>query len=251
MIITSKTNKTVAFINSLKTKKARRESGLFLVEGKKMVREAFAARACVKTVVIREGVSLDFSTGNAEVITVSNDVFNHLSDEVTPQGVLAVLEIKSNTLSPVGNVSIMLDGLQDPGNIGTIIRTAVAVGVKDIFTVNCCDPYSPKSVRSSMSGIYHVNIRNGDLASALDALKGVPLIVADMGGEDVFTFTPPSKYCLLVGNEGNGVSESARKSATYTVKIPMSENSESLNAAVSLAVALYELTQGRNRSLIE
>ena len=173
-----------------------------------------------------------------------------MSDEVTPQGVLAVIARDEEFPSDTGSVSILLDGLQDPGNMGTIIRTAVAAGVKDIFAVNCCDPYSPKAVRSSMSGIFYVNIRTCDFNTAKEMLGDIPLIVADMCGESVFSFTPPPKYCLVVGNEGNGVSDEARESAKYTVKIPMSKNSESLNAAISLAVTLYELTEGKNKSLI-
>lgn len=250
MIITSKSNKTVSFINSLKNKKTRKESGLYIVEGKKMLREAFAAKKNVKTVVLSESAHIDFSTGDAEIITISDGVFSYLSDEVTPQGVLGVVARDEEFSSQIGDVSILLDGLQDPGNMGTIIRSAVAVGVKDIFAVNCCDPYSPKAVRSSMSGIFHVNIRNCDFSAAKNLLGDIPLIVADMRGESVFSFNPPQKYCLVVGNEGNGVSEEARLSAKYTVKIPMSKNSESLNAAISLAVTLYELTEGKNKSLI-
>lgn len=250
MIITSKSNKTVSFVNSLKNKKARKESGLYIVEGKKMLREAFIAGKKVKTVVLSESAQLDFPFGNAEVLTVSDGVFSYLSDEVTPQGVLAVIARDEEFPFAAGSVSILLDGLQDPGNMGTIIRTAVAAGVKDIFAVNCCDPYSPKAVRSSMSGIFYVNIRTCDFNTAKDMLGDIPLIVADMCGESVFSFTPPPKYCLVVGNEGNGVSDEARESAKYTVKIPMSKNSESLNAAISLAVTLYELTEGKNKSLI-
>ncbi len=250
MIITSKTNKAVSFINSLKNKKSRKESGLYIVEGKKMLREAFSAGKNVKTVVLCEGVQVDFPLGEAEVLTVSEGVFSYLTDEVTPQGVLAVVVRDNDFSSETGSVSVLLDGLQDPGNMGTIIRTAVAVGVKDIFAVNCCDPYSPKAVRSSMSGIFHVNIRTCDFNSAKNMLGDIPLIVADMCGESVFSFEPPQRYCLVVGNEGNGVSAEVRESAKYTVKIPMSKNSESLNAAISLAVTLYELTEGKNKSLI-
>lgn len=251
MIITSKSNKTVSFVNSLKNKKARKENNAYLVEGKKMVREAFAANQPVESVIVSESAVVDFDTRGVDPIVVSDAIFDYLSDEVTPQGFLAVVSRKRERDFDIGDVSILLDGVSDPGNMGTIIRTAVAVGVKTIFAVNCCDPYSPKTVRSSMSGIYHVDIVECTHDKAFDLLGDTPIIVADMGGVNVFGFEPPKRFCLVVGNEANGVSEIVRNRSAYTVKIPMSDKTESLNAAVSLAVTLYELTEGKNNSLIK
>lgn len=251
MIITSKSNKTVSFVNSLKNKKARKENNAYLVEGKKMVREAFAANQPVETVIVAESAVVDFDMRGLEPVVVSDSIFDYLSDEVTPQGILAVVSRKRNVDVCLDDATILLDGVSDPGNMGTIIRTAVAVGVKTIFAVNCCDPYSPKTVRSSMSGIYHVDIVECTHDEAFDLLGDNPIIVADMGGINVFGFEPPKRFCLVVGSEANGVSQTVRRHAAYTVKIPMSERCESLNAAVSLAITLYELTEGKNNSLIK
>jgi TrmH family RNA methyltransferase len=134
--------------------------------------------------------------------------------------------------------------------MGTIIRTCAAVGVKDVYLIDTCDPYSPKTVRASMSGIFFVNLYFITREEVKTIMGEVPIIVADMNGESVFSFNPPEKYCLVIGNEANGVSETIKEMATHTVKIPMRETSESLNAGVSLAIALYELTEGKGKSLI-
>ena len=250
MIITSKSNPKIKEIVSLKDKKFRKKSGRFVVEGYKMVSEALSAKKQVELLVgTSEGLAR-FLCNEIDKIEVSEDVFNYVSDAVTPQGVLAVLKEEfAEPKTPI-KPCVLLDGVSDPGNMGTIIRTCAAAGVKDIFLVDCCDVYSPKTVRSSMSGIFFVNLtvlKREDVASIMG---DTPIIVADMNGENVFNFTPPEKYCLVIGNEANGVSNEVRNLATYTVKIPMATTSESLNAGVSLAVLIYELTEGKNRSLI-
>ena len=141
--------------------------------------------------------------------------------------------------------------MADPGNVGTILRTCVAAGAEDVFLIDCADPYSPKAVRASMSGVFFAKIRRKSREETLRRLSGVPLIVAEMAGENVFSFLPPVvRFGLVIGNEANGVSERLKASAAHTVKIPMSEKSESLNAGVSLAIMLYELTAGKGRPLV-
>lgn len=250
MIITSKSNPKIKEIASLKEKKFRKKSGLFVVEGYKMVSEALASKKSVMLLVgTTEGLTR-FACEEIDKIEVSEEVLSYISDAVTPQGVLAVL--KEEYAEPKKPIipCVLLDGVSDPGNLGTIIRTCAAVGVKDIYLVDCCDVYSPKTVRSSMSGIFFVNLIILKREEVKTVMQNTPIIVADMGGENVFTFNPPSVYCLVIGNEANGVSSEIENLATHTVKIPMAKTSESLNAGVSLAVTLYELTEGKNRSLI-
>ncbi|MBQ7643369.1 MAG: RNA methyltransferase, partial [Clostridia bacterium] len=245
MVITSRSNERIKRIASLKDKKARKASGLYIVEGFKMVKEAFLnGEEVVALVGTEEGIERlgeEFS----DTLIVAEEVMKKLCDSVTPQGVLAVLKQKRLTEEFSGSVGIMLDGISDPGNMGTIIRTAAAVGVKKIYAVNCCDPYAPKCVRSSMSGIYFTEVVETTYDGFFKAINGVPLIVADMDGESVYDFKPPEKYCLVVGGEADGVTEEVRKRASGIVKIPMKERTESLNAAISLAVTLYELTYGK------
>ena len=245
MVITSRPNPLIKKIVSLKDKKGRREHGQYIVEGIKQVREAILAGCEVELVVCAENFTAltDFS---GETVLVSQGVFEKLSEELSPQGVLAVVRIPDCTVAaPKGN-SLLLDGVSDPGNLGTILRTANAAGYEDIYLLNnCADPFSPKCVRSSMSGIFFVRLHIGDFASAMGALRDIPLLCADMRGENVFRFMPPEVFCLVIGNEANGVSDAVRAQCTSTIKIPMRESCESLNAGVSAGILMYELRKER------
>ena len=247
MVITSKDNGKVKYIRSLKEKKYRKAEQRYLVEGFKMVKEAFSSGAEVETLIVAESalnkLSADFF-GKTEVMTVTDGVFKKISDSLTPQGVAAVIKI-GRKADAIGEVSVMLDGVSDPGNMGTIIRTLAALGVKRLYLINCCDPYSPKAVRSSMSGIYFVDIIETDLASALKDLGDTPILAADMSGENVFEFDPPKRYCLVIGNEANGISNDVKTASRALVTIPMSGKTESLNAAGAAAIAIYEYTKQR------
>ena len=159
---------------------------------------------------------------------------------------LALVRIPDCTPRPPQGKSLLLDGVSDPGNLGTIIRTANAAGYADIYLRNCADPFSPKCVRASMSGVFFVRLHIGAEA-VLAALRGMPLICADMRGEDVFAFDPPPVFCLVIGNEGNGVSAEVRALCGYTVKIPMRPTCESLNAGVSAGILMYELSAKKKR----
>lgn len=250
MIITSKSNPKIKEVASLKDKKFRKRSGRFVVEGYKMVSEALSNNKSVELLVGTSDGLARFLCYEIDKIEVSEEVLSYVSDAVTPQGVLAVLKEEfAEPKTPI-KPCVLLDGVSDPGNMGTIIRTCAAVGVKDIYLVDCCDVYSPKTVRSSMSGIFFVNLINLKREDVASVMAETPIIVADMGGENVFDFNPPDKYCLVIGNEANGVSAAVRSLATHTVKIPMAKTSESLNAGVSLAITLYELTEGKGKSLI-
>ena len=239
MIITSKSNPTIKEIVKLNDKKYRREDGLYLVEGIKPVNECIAAGGEIEKVICTERLSDIY----CNPIVVSEDVFGTISSEKTPQGVIAVVKIPQSSLKSPENSCILLDRLQDPGNLGTIIRTANAAGYKEIYMINCTDPYSPKAVRASMSGIFFTEIYQGSEEDILKTLSGVPLISADMYGENVFGFEPPSKFCLCIGNEGSGISDVIKNKSDYKVKIPMSETCESLNAAVSAGIAMYVLKE--------
>ncbi len=248
MLITSKSNPKIKKIASLKQKKYREEFGEYLVEGYKMVKEAIEMGMDLATVVLTEEGLLKMSDivekTNAEIVEISESVMDYISDSVTPQGVIASIK-KPTPIKGNSKIKVLLDGVSDPGNMGTIIRTSVALGIKELYLINCCDPFSPKAIRSSMSGIYSVDIFEETLQEATEDLKGIPLIVADMKGEDIFSFIPPEKYCLVIGNEANGVSEEVRKIADKIISIPMERGIESLNAGVSFAITAYTLKYSR------
>lgn len=242
MILTSKNNPLVKETATLKEKKGRKELGLFLVEGYKMALECQKSQLEIERVFFAESYRGDLPVCQAEPVCVSDDVFRYLSDEKSPQGVLCRVRIPDTALRAPQGKCLLLDGVADPGNVGTILRTANAAGYNEVYlTQECADPFSPKCVRASMSGVLFTKIYRGDRLEILSILGDIPVLVADMGGANVFQFTPPSKFALVIGNEANGVSDEVSARATHTVKIPMRDTQESLNAAISAGIIMYVL----------
>ena len=244
MILTSKNNPLIKETAALKEKKARRQTGMFLVEGRKMAVECQKSDFEIDRVFVAESYAEKIPFSEANTVRVSDDVFRFLSDEKTPQGILCRVKIPTRALRAPKGKCLFLDGVSDPGNLGTIIRTANAAGYQEIYlTDECADPYSPKSVRASMSGVFFTTLYRATRKEILSVLSDTPLIVADMGGENVFSFRAPEKFALAIGNEANGISEETFQSAAHTVKIPMMATQESLNAAISAGIIMYELNK--------
>lgn len=239
MIILSRQNPLVKELASLKEKKGRRRTGTFLVEGHKMVREAIACGMDVVRLILREDYAGE--TYGLPAVRLGRDAFAAVCDEKTPQGIAAEVTIPLRSVQPPQGRCLLLDGLQDPANVGAIIRTAVAAGYEDVYLAGCADPFSPKSVRASMSGVFFARIMQGTQEEILSAIAGMSVIAADMDGEDVFSYVAPEKFCLAVGSEGNGLSALVRSRADVTVRIPMDARTESLNAAVSAGILMYAL----------
>ncbi len=243
MIISSKANPIIKKFVSLSDKKYRREYGEYLVESVKAVDECIRAGKEITRIICTEAYAHKY--GGAT--TVSDELFGKISTEKTPQGVIASVKIPQElSLKPDG-CCLLLDRIQDPGNLGTIIRTANAAGYEDLYLIDCADPYSPKAVRASMGGIFYVRVHTCSYEEAFNALQGYKFITADMGGEDVFEFVPPEKFCLCIGNEGNGVGSEVVEKSDYVIRIPMRESCESLNAAVSAGIAMYILKNNIRR----
>lgn len=239
MLITSKSNPLIKTISSLAEKKYRKQHNLYIVEGTKPVKECIEADCEIERIICTEEHAGRYSN----CVLVSESVFKSISCEKAPQGVLALVKLPDETVRPPKGNCILLDGVQDSGNVGTVIRTANAAGYDEIYLVNCADPFSPKAVRASMSGIFFVKVYSGSYEEVLNVLKGVPIISTDMNGENIFTFTPPEKFCLCIGSEGNGISDTVMSESAHTVKIPMRSTCESLNAGVSAGIAMYALQQ--------
>ena len=239
MIILSRQNPLVKELASLKEKKGRRRTGTFLVEGHKMVREAVTSGMDVVRLILREDYAGE--TYGLPAVRLGRDAFAAVCDEKTPQGIAAEVTIPLRSVQPPQGRCLLLDGLQDPANVGAIIRTAVAAGYEDVYLAGCADPFSPKSVRASMSGVFFARIMQGTQEEILSAIAGMSVIAADMGGEDVFSYVAPEKFCLAVGSEGSGLSALVRGRADVTVRIPMDARTESLNAAVSAGILMYAL----------
>ena len=241
MVYTSIQNPLIKSIASLKDKKHRNKQGLYIAEGLKMVNEAVMFNKDIVYIVCVSEMINAISKTNAQIIEVSQKVFSYISDETTPQGVLAVLKIPSQLVKePTGNC-LLLDGVSDPGNLGTIIRTATAFNFKDIYLLNCVDAFSNKVVRASMSGIYNVNLYKGDFLTIKSALKNYSVIAGDLTGEDIDGFKRPDNLCIAVGNEANGLSSEVKELADSIVTIKMENNQESLNVAIALSILMYKL----------
>lgn len=244
MILTSKNNPLIKETAALKDKKARKEQGMFLVEGRKMAVECQRSDFEIDRVFVAESYAGENPFAEEQTVRVSDDVFRFLSDEKSPQGILCRIKIPTRTLTAPKGKCLLLDGVADPGNVGTIIRTANAAGYEEIYlTEECADPYSPKSVRASMSGVFFTKIYRASRVEILSVLSEMPIIVADMGGENVFSFTAPKRFALAIGNEANGISDFVQEKATHTVKIPMQATQESLNAAISAGIIMYVLNK--------
>lgn len=242
MVITSVKNEKIKKIASLKDKKGRKEQKAYLVEGIKMVKEAFLYSQKVVCVIGRKDLLEEIPSFDGEVIEADEKVLNFLSDCETCQGVFAVVKMPVYSDKTPKGVCVLLDRVRDPGNLGTIIRTSVACGVENIYLLDCADSYSPKVIRSSMSGIYNVNLYEIS-QEELDIFDDIPLVCADMDGENVFESEIKGDFCLCMGNEANGVSEQVMAKSKKTVKIPMRNKIESLNVAVAYAIIIYNLVK--------
>ncbi len=238
-MITSKQNALIKEIRSLSDKKFRDKLNLFVVEGIKPVNEAIALGLPVRTVIYTEKASGLLDLGSIHSECVTDEVFKSISEESTPQGALAVVNKPDQTPVQSTGKCLLLDGVSDPANVGAIIRTAAAAGYNQVYlTEDCADAYSQKAVRASMSGVFRVKVMRGktqDLLTLISAKK----VVADMDGQDVFSVKPDVDVCLIIGNEGHGVSSLVRENSSFTVKIPMENGVESLNAAVSAGILMY------------
>ena len=245
MILTSKNNPLIKETAALKDKKARKQQGMFLVEGRKMAVECQRSDFEIDRVFVAESYDGEIPFAEDQIVRVSDDVFHFLSDEKSPQGILCRIKIPTRALTAPKGKCLLLDGVADPGNVGTIIRTANAAGYEEIYlTEECADPYSPKSVRASMSGVFFTKLYRASRVEILSVLSDTPIIVADMGGVNVFSFQAPKRFALAIGNEANGISDMVQGKAAHTVKIPMQSTQESLNAAISAGIIMYVLNQG-------
>lgn len=241
MIITSTDNPKIVEVSKLADKKYRKITMQYVIEGVRLVSDAIKHGANVVSVFVRESNQQDFNFDCQ--IVVSDRVFAKMCDTVNSQGVLAVVQRSQNQMltKPSGNC-LVLDGLQDPGNVGTLIRTAVACGFTDIYAVNTVDLYSPKVLRSAMSAHFCIKLHENDsLQDVFDVLQSSEIVCADMGGKSVFKEHFGKRTALILGNEGNGLSHFSRKNATKTVALPMENGFESLNVAVAGSVIMYQI----------
>lgn len=232
-MIESVNNEKVKRYAKLNLKKYRDLEGLFIVEGEHLVEEA------KKSGIIVDIFSLDGSIGTR----VSEPVMRKLSSLNTIPNVLGVAK-KLESTQVSGNI-LVLDGIQDPGNLGTIIRSAVAFNIDTIVaSIDTVDVYNPKTLRSSEGMFFNLNYVIGEVESILTQLKDYDIFTTNvLSGKSVSDVRRNKNYALIMGNEGNGVREKVSKFATDAIYIPMNKKCESLNVAIATSIILYELSK--------
>lgn len=253
-LITSLQNPQVKAWRALNKSRAERlGQGLFLAEGEHMAGEAVKERKA-RALLLQEGArekyaALLASAHDLPVYDLAPHVMAALCDAKTPQGVIAVCPYPRDTQA-AGDLLVALDGVQDPGNVGTILRTMDAAGYTGLLLdEKSADPYSPKALRASMGGVFRIPCRRcDDLPGALAQLarEGYDVIAGDLRGENMFHRPrAKKKLCVVIGNEGAGISPAVLAIATMRVKIPIPGGAESLNAAVAGAIMMYDLLRER------
>lgn len=239
MIITSLENNKIKEVVKLKNKKYRDFTNSFVVETEHLVEEAKKA-GIIKDLFLVKNEFVD----NNDTYFVTNEVMKKMSSMESPSNALAVC-YKSDSKDIVGDKILLLDGVQDPGNLGTIIRSSVAFGVTTIIlSPDTVDLYNPKVIRATEGMLFHINVITMDLEEAIKIIKsrGIKVYGTNViNGVDVSTITNKNKYALIVGNEGNGVKQNIQDLCDLNLYIPMKENVESLNVGVACSILLYEL----------
>lgn len=256
-MITSTANRQIKnLIQLVKKAKVRNEQRLFVVEGIRMFREAPAdwiEQVYVSEHFVREHASGELLAGH-DFEVLSDHVFDAVSDTRTPQGVLCLLRMPEYGLEDIlcktNPHVLLLEGIQDPGNLGTMIRTGEGAGISGIvMNRTTVDVFSPKVVRATMGSIFRVPfVTVEDFEGALREIKqkGVKLFAAHLEGECSYTEADYTKGCgFLVGNEGSGLSEMAAAQADCRIRIPMAGQVESLNAAIAATLLMYEAARQR------
>jgi len=244
MEITSTDNKLIKHIASLHKKKYRDEYNEYIIEGIKSVKEALQ-----NNVEITHIIASDFNESlntNLEIINVPSHIMEKISETKTPQGLLAVAKITNSQLPDNAKRVLILDNLQDPGNLGTIIRTADATAFDAIIiSKNSVDLYSPKVVRSTMGSLFHLPIiTNANLEEELTNLKEkgftIYMSLLDDDSKKLFEENLASPLAIVIGNEGNGISKELIQFGDIKLKIPMLGKAESLNASIAASILMYE-----------
>lgn len=240
MLISNIQNSRIKEIKKLNQKKYRDKENLFIVEGEHLVLEAYKKGAIKELILEQDEIfPLDVPT-----LYVTNDIINYISELETPQNIMAVCH-KLEEKEELGNRILMLDQIQDPGNLGTIIRSAVAFNIDTIILgENTVDLYNSKVIRASQGLMFHINIVKKDLLEIIPKLKEDNYKI--MGtkvthGNSLKSLAKNSKFAIIMGNEGNGISEEVEEFCDEFVYIDMNPECESLNVGVATSIILYEL----------
>ena len=245
-IITSLENKKIKYINKLKNKKFRDEEGIFVIETKHLVEEAYKSGFLTELYLVDTNIESNIlEDDKINKYQITKEIMNKISSLESPSNFLGLVK-KLPTLN-YGNRLLILDNIQDPGNLGTIIRSAVAFNLDTLILSNdCVDLYNDKTIRSSEGMLFKLNILRKDLNTFLTELKnnnytiyGTDVINGSIVGEIKF----PKKYAIIIGNEGKGLKSTLKNLVDQDIYITMSANAESLKAGISASIIMYEMSK--------
>ena len=242
--ITSRKNPFLQQVKKLlSSRKTRERERLFVADGVKLLREAVRYFPGLDTVILSDGVEAEVPE-NVKVVWVPEDVMASISPMETPQGALFLCRLPEKKEFIPQKGMLLLDGIQDPGNLGTILRTADALDVPVVLLEGCADPYSHKVVRSSMGAVFRTQVVLSDWQTVLDGCResGIPIGVTALSdrAKDIRQATPES-MAVVIGSEGRGVRQEILDSADSQLIIPMNPHCESLNAAVAAAIVMWQM----------
>lgn len=254
MTITSKDNETIKHVRKLKEKKYRDEYGEYIIEGIRLINEAIEEKAKIKTILVCDNCNkIDkinqnsmYEVAKQNCLYVDEKVFNAITDVQNPQGILAVVEKKSTEKEIDYNeeVIVVLDDIQDPGNIGTILRTLDSIGISQVvISQKSGDVYNAKVVRSTMGAIFRINIiESENLLETLRTIKKhkFKVVSTSLDTDKSMYDIDYKKVAIVVGNEANGVAKEIQEMSDEKIKIPMLGKTESLNVSVATGIVLYE-----------
>ncbi len=242
--ITARTNPTLQLVKKLvSSRKEREQTGLFVADGTKLLKEAVRFWPGLQTVILSDGVEVEVPE-HVQRIRVPESVMESISPMRTPQGALFLCRLPEKAVfAPVPGM-LLLDGIQDPGNLGTILRTADALNVPVALLEGCADPYSHKTVRASMGAVFRVPVvqTTWEEAKAACARARIPVAVTALSprAQDI-TQAPLEKMAVVIGSEGQGVRPEILAAAEKALIIPMNSHCESLNAAVAATIVMWQM----------
>lgn len=253
-IISSKSNEKIKTVRKLSDKKYRAQFSSFVLEGHKLVYDYTRAgftplQLFVAEDAVEKYADIIENANCSEVYVLPRELYMHISNESAPQGILAVCAMPESTGSFGKGKTVILESVRDAGNLGTVIRTAAAFGVNNVvLSSDCADIYNPKTLRAAMGGLFFANIIVcEDLCSFVKGLveEGKRVFAAMPSGDavDVRTLDIKEDDCMVIGNEGRGISESLANCCTCNITIPMQGDAESLNASAAASILMWELVR--------
>ena len=229
----------------LTSKKERMTTGLFVADGTKLLQEAIRWWDGLETVILSDGIEAEIPEG-VRVVRVPADVMESLSPMETPQGALFVCRLPKKTVFEPKPGMLLLDGIQDPGNIGTILRTADALAVPVVLLEGCADPYSHKVVRASMGAVFRNPVIQSSWADMKEVCnrENIPVAVTALSDTAVDIRTADlQKMAVVIGSEGQGICSALLEASKKQIIIPMEARCESLNAAIAAAIVMWQMKQ--------